>query len=70
LAGGGVEHGLRALGVGNELAVDQVADGGGDVLVVVHGDFNKKCRQRLSSKRQQLSNQEFRRFLAGHRPGR
>jgi hypothetical protein len=42
LAGGGVEDGLRALAIqrgGNELAVDQVADGGGDVLVVVHGDF-------------------------------
>ena len=39
LAGGGVEHGLRALVVCNELAVDQVADGGGDVLVVVHDDY-------------------------------
>ena len=25
--------------LGNDLAVDQVADGGGDVLVVFHGDF-------------------------------
>jgi hypothetical protein len=33
----GVEHGLGALGVGNELAVDQVADSGGDVLIVIHG---------------------------------
>ena len=37
LAGGGVEHRLRAFGVGDELAVDQMADGLGHVVIVLHG---------------------------------
>jgi hypothetical protein len=40
----GLNTGCVRCRVGNDLAVDQVADGGGDVLVVVHQNFkNEKC---------------------------